>query len=192
MSEPIVAITGMGVISSLASSLEQHWPRLLQGTTGIRELGEASLPRALRCAGRVDDDALPADTPPEVLKQGRLISPSSRLGLRAVGIDLADHAVALRVARTLPGRLAGVERPRRTVVEHGLQREDVAREVAVELRQVLAVADRHVHAARGAGAIEARPQAAVLRNGCLRVKRGDDQGRKRDPPHAPTLQACNQ
>jgi len=104
MNEPIVAITGMGVISSLASSLEQHWPRLLQGTTGIRELGEASLPRALRCAGRVDDDALPADTPPEVLKQGRLISPSSRFGLRAV--DEAMRGSGLDLTHVEPSRRA--------------------------------------------------------------------------------------
>jgi len=104
MSERIVAITGMGVISSLASSLEGHWQRLLQGATGIRELGGEELPRALRYAGRVDDDALPPDTPPEVLKQGRLISPSSRLGLRAV--DEALRGSGLDLSQIEPSRRA--------------------------------------------------------------------------------------
>jgi 3-oxoacyl-(acyl-carrier-protein) synthase len=104
MSEPIVAITGMGVISSLASSLDGHWPRLLQGATGIRELGDERLPRTLRYAGRVDDDALPPDTPPEVLKQGRLISPSSRLGLRAV--DEAMRGSGLDLSQIEPSRRA--------------------------------------------------------------------------------------
>ena len=84
-----VVITGMGVISSLDSTLEGHWQRMLQGETGIRELGAEDLPRALRYAGRASADALPPDTPAEVLKQGRLISPSSRLGLCAV-----DEAVS--------------------------------------------------------------------------------------------------
>jgi 3-oxoacyl-[acyl-carrier-protein] synthase II len=104
MSEPIVAITGMGVISSLASSLEGHWDRLMQGATGIRELGGGALPPALRYVGRVDDDALPPDTPPDVLKQGRLISPSSRLGLRAV--DEAIRGSGLDLAQIEPSRRA--------------------------------------------------------------------------------------
>src|SRR5499433_2702462 len=97
MSEPVVAITGMGVISSLAPSLDGHWQRLLEGATGIRQVGEESAPPALRYARRLEEVALPADTPPEVLKQGRLISPSSRYGLQAVheamrssGLDLTQ------------------------------------------------------------------------------------------------------
>ena len=52
MNDRIPAITGMGVISSLDSTLEGHWQRMLQGETGIRELGAEDLPRALRYAGR--------------------------------------------------------------------------------------------------------------------------------------------
>jgi 3-oxoacyl-(acyl-carrier-protein) synthase len=101
VNERMPAITGVGAISSLASTLEQHWTRILQRETGIRALGGEDLPRGLRYAGRVDDDALPVDTPSDVLKQGRLISPSSRLGLRAVdeavrgsGLDLFGIAPA--------------------------------------------------------------------------------------------------
>ena len=104
MNERVPAITGMGVISSLASSLEGHWQRVLQRATGIRELGGEDLPRALRYAGRVDDDALPPDTPADVLKQGRLISPGSRLGLRAV--DEAVRASGLEVSKIAPERKA--------------------------------------------------------------------------------------
>src|SRR5438093_4096366 len=104
MNDRVPAITGMGVISSLASSLEGHWQRVLQRATGIRELGGEDLPRALRCAGRVDDDALPPDTPADVLKQGRLISPGSRLGLRAV--DEAVRASGLEVSKIAPERKA--------------------------------------------------------------------------------------
>jgi 3-oxoacyl-[acyl-carrier-protein] synthase II len=96
MNEQGPAITGMGVISSLASSLEGHWQQILQRATGIAELGGADLPRALRFAGRaMQDETLPPDTPPEVLKQGRLISPSSRLGLRAVDEAVRDSGVDL-------------------------------------------------------------------------------------------------
>jgi 3-oxoacyl-[acyl-carrier-protein] synthase II len=104
MSEQVTAITGMGVISSLASSLDGHWLRILEGATGIRELGGEDLPRALRYAGRVDDDALPPDTPAEVLKQTRLINPSSRLGLRAV--DEAVRGSGLDVSQIPPSRRA--------------------------------------------------------------------------------------
>jgi hypothetical protein len=34
MNERVPAITGVGVISSLASSLEGHWQRVLQQATG--------------------------------------------------------------------------------------------------------------------------------------------------------------
>jgi 3-oxoacyl-[acyl-carrier-protein] synthase II len=104
MTERIPAITGMGVISSLASSLDGHWQRILEGATGIRELGGEDVPRPLRFAGRVDDAGLPPDTPPEVLKQGRLISPSSRLGLRAV--DEAVRGSGLDLAQIAPARKA--------------------------------------------------------------------------------------
>ena len=90
MSERAPAITGMGLISSLAPSLEGHWQRVLQLATGIRQVAGEDVPPALRYAGRVDDDGLPPDTPPELLKARRLISPSSRLGLRAV--DEAVHS----------------------------------------------------------------------------------------------------
>jgi 3-oxoacyl-[acyl-carrier-protein] synthase II len=94
MNERGPAITGMGVVSSLASSLEGHWQQILRQATGIAELGGDDLPRALRFAGRVaNDHTLPPDTPPEVLKQGRLISPSSRLGLRAVDEAVRDSGV---------------------------------------------------------------------------------------------------
>jgi 3-oxoacyl-[acyl-carrier-protein] synthase II len=89
------AITGVGAISSLASTMEQHWTRILRKETGIRALSGEDLPRGLRYAGRVDDDALPADTPSDVLKQGRLISPSSRLGLRAVDEAVRDSGLDL-------------------------------------------------------------------------------------------------
>lgn len=90
MTERAPAITGMGLISSLAPSLEGHWQRVLQLATGIRQVAGEDVPPALRYAGRVDDDGLPPDTPPELLKARRLISPSSRLGLRAV--DEAVHS----------------------------------------------------------------------------------------------------
>ena len=95
MSEPVVAITGMGVISSLAPSLDGHWQRLLEGATGIHQVGGESAPPALRYAGRLEEVALPADTPPEVLKQGRLISPSSRYGLQAVGEAMRSSGLDL-------------------------------------------------------------------------------------------------
>jgi 3-oxoacyl-[acyl-carrier-protein] synthase II len=104
MNERMPAITGMGAISSLGSSLEDHWQRVIQKSTGIREIGGEHLPRALRYAGRVDDDALPPDTPVEVLKQRRLISPSSRLGLRAV--DEAVRGSNLDLLRIAPARKA--------------------------------------------------------------------------------------
>lgn len=104
MSEPIVAITGMGVISSLAPSLDGHWQRLLEGATGIREIGGESAPPALRYAGRLEDVVLPADTPPEVLKQGRLISQSSRYGLQAV--DEAMRSSGLDLSPIDPSRRA--------------------------------------------------------------------------------------
>ena len=104
MSEPVVAITGMGVISSLAPSLDGHWQRLLEGATGIRQVGEESAPPALRYAGRLEEVALPADTPPEVLKQGRLISPSSRYGLQAV--DEAMRSSGLDLSQIDPSRRA--------------------------------------------------------------------------------------
>ena len=104
MNERIPAITGMGVISSLASTLEGHWQRMLQGETGIREHGGEDLPPGLRHAGRVTGDALPPDTPAEVLKQGRLISPSSRLGLCAV--DEAVRNSGLDVSKIAPERKA--------------------------------------------------------------------------------------
>ena len=96
MSEQGTAITGMGVVSSLASSLEGHWRQILQRATGIAELGGEDVPRSLRFAGRaMNDETLPPGTPPEVLKQGRLISPSSRLGLRAVDEAVRDSGVDL-------------------------------------------------------------------------------------------------
>ena len=52
----------------------------------------------------MDDDALPPDTPPEVLKQGRLISPSSRFGLRAV--DEAMRGSGLDLSQIEPSRRA--------------------------------------------------------------------------------------
>src|SRR5215813_711445 len=104
MSEPVVAITGMGVISSLAPSLDGHWQRLLEGATGIRQVGEESAPPALRYAGRLEEVALPADTPPEVLKQGRLISPGSRYGLQAV--DEAMRSSGLDLSQIDPSRRA--------------------------------------------------------------------------------------
>jgi 3-oxoacyl-[acyl-carrier-protein] synthase II len=109
MSERGPAITGMGVVSSLAPSLEEHWRQILQHATGIVELGGEDVPRALRFAGRaMDDVALPPDTPPEVLKQGRLISPSSRLGLRAVDEAVRDSDVELsKIAATRKGLYIG-------------------------------------------------------------------------------------
>jgi 3-oxoacyl-[acyl-carrier-protein] synthase II len=105
MSELGPAITGMGVVSSLASSLEAHWQRILQRATGIGELGGEDVPRSLRFAGRVaNDETLPPGTPPEVLRQGRLISPSSRLGLRAV--DEAVRASGVDVLGIAPARKA--------------------------------------------------------------------------------------
>jgi 3-oxoacyl-[acyl-carrier-protein] synthase II len=96
MIEPGPAITGMGLVSSLASSLAGHWQQILRCQTGIAELGSDNLPRALRFAGRaMSDEALPPGTPPEVVKQGRLISPSSRLGLRAVDEAVRDSGVEL-------------------------------------------------------------------------------------------------
>ena len=104
MTERVAAITGVGLISSLASSLEGHWQGVLGLATGIRQVATDDLPRALRYAGQVHDDALPADMPAEVLKQGRLISPSSRLGLRAV--DEAVRRSGLDVLQIPPARRA--------------------------------------------------------------------------------------
>jgi 3-oxoacyl-(acyl-carrier-protein) synthase len=104
MTERVPAVTGVGLISSLASSLEGHWQGMLQLATGIRQVAKDDVPRALRYAGQVRDDALPADTPAEVLKQGRLISPSSRLGLRAV--DEAVRRSGLDMLQIPPARRA--------------------------------------------------------------------------------------
>jgi len=104
MTERVPAITGVGLISSLASSLEGHWQGMQQLATGIRQVAKDDVPQALRYAGQVGDNALPADTPAEVLKQGRLISPSSRLGLRAV--DEAVRRSGLDVLQIPPARRA--------------------------------------------------------------------------------------
>ena len=104
MSERVPAITGLGLISSLAPSVEAHWERVLQLATGIRQIAGEDVPSALRYAGRVDDDGLPPDMPPEILKQGRLISASSRVALRAVAE--AVHSSGLDVLKIPPARKA--------------------------------------------------------------------------------------
>ena len=104
MTERVPAITGLGLISALAPSVQGHWERMLQLATGIRQVAGEDVPSALRYAGRVDDDGLPPDMPPEILKQGRLISASSRLALRAVAE--AVHASGLDVLRIPPARKA--------------------------------------------------------------------------------------
>jgi len=108
MTERVPAITGLGLISSLAPSVQGHWQRVLELATGIRQVAGEDVPRALRYAGRVDDDGLPPDMPAEVLKQGRLISAGSRLALRAVAE--AMHGSGLDVLQIPParnGRTAG-------------------------------------------------------------------------------------
>ncbi len=104
MTDRVPAITGIGLISSLAPSLERHWQRILQLATGIRQVSGEDVPRALRYAGRVDDDGLPPDTPPELLKQRRLISTGSRLGLRAVAE--AVHGSSVDLLQMPPARKA--------------------------------------------------------------------------------------
>jgi len=104
MNERVPAITGIGLVSSLAPSFEGHWQRVLELATGIRQVAGEDVPGALRYAGRVDDDGLPPETPAELLKQKRLISPGSRLGLRAV--DEAVRASGLDVLQIPPARKA--------------------------------------------------------------------------------------
>ena len=104
MTECVPAITGIGLISSLAPSVQGHWQRMLQLATGIRQVAGEDAPPALRYAGRVDDDGLPPDMPAEVLKQGRLISAGSRLALRAVAE--AVHGSGLDVLQIPPARKA--------------------------------------------------------------------------------------
>ena len=104
MTECVPAITGIGLISSLAPSVQGHWQQVLQLATGIRQFAGEDVPPALRYGGRVDDDGLPTDTPAEVLKQGRLISAASRLALRAVAE--AVHSSGLDVLQIPPGRKA--------------------------------------------------------------------------------------
>jgi 3-oxoacyl-(acyl-carrier-protein) synthase len=104
MTECVPAITGIGLISSLAPSVQGHWQRMLQLATGIRQVAGEDAPPALRYAGRVDDDGLPPDMPAEVLKQGRLISAGSRLALRAVAE--AVHGSGLDVQQIPPARKA--------------------------------------------------------------------------------------
>jgi 3-oxoacyl-[acyl-carrier-protein] synthase II len=104
MTERVPAITGLGLISSLAPSVQGHWRRVLELATGIRQVAGEDVPRALRYAGRVDDDGLPPDMPAEVLKQGRLISAGSRLALRAVAE--AMHGSGLDVLQIPPARKA--------------------------------------------------------------------------------------
>jgi len=104
MTERVPAITGIGLISSLAPSVQGHWQRVLQLATGIRQVAGEDVPRALRYAGRVDDDGLPPDMPAEVLKQGRLISAGSRLALRAVAE--AVHGSGLDLLQIQPARKA--------------------------------------------------------------------------------------
>lgn len=104
MTERVPAITGLGLISSLAPSVQGHWERVLQLATGIRQVGGEDVPSALRYAGRVDDEGLPPDMPPEILKQGRLISVGSRLALRAVAE--AVHASGLDLLKIPPVRKA--------------------------------------------------------------------------------------
>src|SRR5262249_32704042 len=104
MTERAPAITGLGLISSLAPSVQGHWQRVLQLATGIRQVAGEDVPRALRYAGRVDDDGLPPDMPAEVLKQGRLISAGSRLALRAVAE--AVHGSGLDLLQIQPARKA--------------------------------------------------------------------------------------
>jgi 3-oxoacyl-[acyl-carrier-protein] synthase II len=104
MTERVPAITGLGLISSLAPSVHGHWERVLRLATGIRQVAGEDVPSALRYAGRVADDGLPSDMPPEILKQGRLISAGSRLALRAVAE--AVHASGLDVLKISPARKA--------------------------------------------------------------------------------------
>jgi 3-oxoacyl-(acyl-carrier-protein) synthase len=104
MTECVPAITGIGLLSSLAPSVQGHWQRMLQLATGIRQVAGEDAPPALRYAGRVDDDGLPPDMPAEVLKQGRLISAGSRLALRAVAE--AVHGSGLDVLQIPPARKA--------------------------------------------------------------------------------------
>jgi len=94
-----VVITGMGVVASLGSGLDAHWQHLVGKRTGIRQVTQAPLSKALQYAGRVEPNELPADTPAAILKQQRFMSPTSRLGLGAVSEAVRQSGLGLHQIR---------------------------------------------------------------------------------------------
>jgi len=99
-----VVITGMGIISSLGTGLDSHWQHLVKKATGIRQVTQGRVATPLQYAGRVEVSGLPPDAPDALLKQERLMSPSSLLGLWAV--DEAVRQSGLDLLQIRPGRKA--------------------------------------------------------------------------------------
>ncbi|MDP9364421.1 MAG: beta-ketoacyl-[acyl-carrier-protein] synthase family protein [Chloroflexota bacterium] len=84
-----VVVTGLGAISSLGSSAEETWRRMLAGETGIRrvpDLDPAQHPCVLR--GDVDDAAIPARFLEG--KVARNTSRFARMAVEAAGAALLD------------------------------------------------------------------------------------------------------
>ena len=84
-----VVITGMGAISSLGSSADELWQRLLAGESGIRAADNLD-PAIINCTirGDVDDEAVPNRfLDPKTLRN---TSRFSRLGIEAAGEALID------------------------------------------------------------------------------------------------------
>jgi len=95
MNDRRVAITGMGIVSSLGTTLDAHWQALLAKSTGIGQVRGEPNPLPLRYAGRVESYELPPNTPDAVLKQERFMSPSSRFALGAVSDAVAHSGLDL-------------------------------------------------------------------------------------------------
>ena len=101
-----VAITGVGLVTSLGSTREESWRRMLAGDCGIRAttLFDTDGYRS-RVAAEVDIDAVDAGSTP---RERRRRSRSDRIGLRAAAEALADAGVLdSRVDRARVGVFLG-------------------------------------------------------------------------------------
>jgi 3-oxoacyl-[acyl-carrier-protein] synthase II len=92
MSERIVAITGMGLVTCLGRGVETNWAAVAAGRTGLAEPVDPAVPAGYQCVGRLDGVALPEDIPTKLLSQGKFLNRGGVLAVLAAREAVAQAA----------------------------------------------------------------------------------------------------
>ena len=99
MTDNTVAITGMGLVSSLGLDVDANWTRLQARETGIHETPRGAAPASYRYRGRIRGFEPPGDIPRPLMSQLRFLNRGSLLGLAAAREAMtAAHAADLPYA----------------------------------------------------------------------------------------------